>query len=108
GPPVPLRVGPELVQPPRPQPGARGVPALRRPGAGLHGLQPARGGLADREVSIGRPLSTWIPDDASARAGPAPGERTDLLRPRRPLRRGAVAWSRGDQSGRGRGGAAFP
>ena len=68
-----LRVGAELLQPARPHAGARGLPALRRPGAGLHRLQPAGRRLAHRQVPRRQPVPRGLADDPSARAVP-PGE----------------------------------
>ena len=71
----PLRVGAELLQPPGPCAGARAVPALRRSGRGIHGVQPAGRRMADGQVSERRSVSGGLADDAAAGAVPAPGGR---------------------------------
>src|SRR5207249_10394103 len=81
----PLRVGPELLLAAGPRRRARRVPALRRSAPRLHGVQPARGRMADREIPGGPSLPPGVADDAPSRAVRTPADGCHIPGPGRAL-----------------------
>ena len=77
------RLGAELVLAARREDDEAGVlPIVRTGGPRLHAVQPARRRLADGEVPARRGAAGRLPDDAAARALPAPRGRSRLRRAR--------------------------
>ena len=77
----PLRLGAELLQPARPDAGARDLAALRRQGVGFTAFSPLAGGWLTGKYQTRRDVSRRITDDAAAGAVPPSRTRCGVSRP---------------------------